>query len=44
MSQEEEDREFYNIMKLFFKMMFWLLSIALVVGLGYLAVNLYLTQ
>lgn len=44
MTQEEEDREFYNIMKLFFKMMFWLLSIALVVGLGYLAVKLFLTQ
>lgn len=42
--EEEEDREFYNIMKLFFKMMFWLLSIALVVGLGYLAVKLFLTQ
>lgn len=44
MSQEEEDREFYNIMKLFFKMMFWLLSITLFIGLGYLAVNLFLTQ
>lgn len=44
MSQEEEDKEFYTIMKLFFKMMFWLLSITLVMSLGYLAVNLFLTQ
>jgi hypothetical protein len=44
MSQEEEDREFYTIINLFFKMMFWLLSIAIVMGLGYLAVKLFLTQ
>ena len=43
MSQEEEDREFYNLIKLFFKTMFWLLSIALFIGLGYLAVKLYLS-
>jgi hypothetical protein len=44
MSQEEEDREFYTLINLFFKMMFWSLSIALVIGLGCLAVKLFLTQ
>ena len=44
MTQEEEDKEFYNIINLFLKMMFWLLSIALCMGLTYLAIKLYLTQ
>jgi len=44
MSQEEEDREFYTLIKLFLKMMFWLLSIALVMSLGYFIFKLFLTQ
>jgi hypothetical protein len=44
MSQEEEDVEFYTLIKLFLKMMFWLLSITLFIGLGYLTIKLFLTQ
>ena len=44
MSQEEEDREFYTIMRTFFKMMFWLLSIAIVMSLGYFIFKLFLNQ
>jgi len=44
MSQEEENIEFYTVIKLFFKMMFWLLSITLCIGIGYLTIRLFLTQ
>lgn len=44
MLQEEEDKEFYTLINLFFKMMFWLLSITLVMSLGYFIFKLFLNQ